>query len=72
MSKQILDCRGLSCPLPVIRVKERVEQGGAPFAVLAEPGIAVENIVRFLGHRGIACKVSVQPDGALIELTETS
>lgn len=72
MSKQILDCRGLSCPLPVIRVKERVEQGGEPFAILAEPGIAVENIRRFLDQLGISCTVSLQPDGALIEMAETS
>jgi tRNA 2-thiouridine synthesizing protein A len=72
MSKNILDCRGLSCPLPVIRVKERVEQSGVPFAVLVEPGIAVENIKRFLGQRGISCTMSSQPDGTLIEIMETS
>ncbi len=72
MSKEIVDCRGLSCPLPVIRVKERLEQGGAPFAVLAEPGITVENIKRFLGQRGIRCTESSQPDGTIIEITEIS
>lgn len=72
MSKPILDCRGLSCPLPVIRVKERVEQGGEPFAVLVEPGIAVENIKRFLGQRGIWYAVSSQSGGTLIEITQTS
>jgi TusA-related sulfurtransferase len=68
MSKKLLDCRGLSCPLPVIRVKDQVEQSGAPFAVLADPGIAVENITRFLDQRGIACTVSPQENGTLIEI----
>ena len=72
MSKNMIDCRGLSCPLPVIRVKERVERGGEPFAVLVEPGIAVENIKRFLGQRGISCTVSSGEDGTLIEITAGS
>lgn len=71
MSKQILDCRGLSCPLPVIRVKERVEQSGEPFAVLADPGIAVENITRLLGQLDIAWTVSPQPDGTLIDIKKS-
>jgi copper homeostasis protein CutC len=53
----------------VIRVKEWVEQSGEPFAVLVEPGIAVENIKRFLGQRGISCMVSSQPEGTIIEVT---
>jgi tRNA 2-thiouridine synthesizing protein A len=68
MSKEILDCRGLSCPLPVIRVKDQVEQSGGSFAVLVDPGIAVENITRFFGQRGITCRVSPQEDGTLIEI----
>ncbi len=68
MFKDILDCRGLSCPLPVIRVKDQVEQSEGSFAVLVDPGIAVENITRFLGQRGIACRVSAQEDGTLIEI----
>ena len=70
MSNPRLDCRGLSCPLPVIRVKEQVEQTGGPFAVLVDTGIAVENITRFLGQRGISWTVSPREDGTLIEIME--
>jgi len=57
MSGSILDCRGLSCPLPVIRVKEKLEKGAQTFSVLVDARIAVENITRFLGHQGIAYAV---------------
>ena len=70
MSEPTLDCRGLSCPLPVIRVKEQVEQSGGPFAILVDSGIAVENITRFLGQRGIAWTVALREDGTLIEIME--
>lgn len=72
MSKNMIDCRGLSCPLPVIRVKDQVEQTGGSFAVLVDTGIAVENITRFLGQRGISCTVSPREDGTLIEITAAS
>ncbi len=68
MSENVLDCRGLSCPLPVIRVKDQVEQNGGPFTVLVDPGCAVENISRFLTQRGLACTISPGPEGTMIQV----
>ncbi len=70
MSENMIDCRGLSCPLPVIRVKDQVEQTGGPFTVLVDTGIAVENITRFLGQRGIFWTISPRKNGTLIEVRE--
>jgi TusA-related sulfurtransferase len=67
MSMPTLDCRGLSCPLPVVRVKELLEKG-EPFAVLVDETIAVENISRFLGSRGVAFTVSPEGGGNLIKV----
>ncbi len=72
MSENMIDCRGLSCPLPVIWVKDRVEQTRGAFAVLVDTGVAVENITRFLGQRGISCAVSPRQDGTLIQIMEKS
>ncbi len=72
MSENMIDCRGLSCPLPVIRVKEQVELAGGVFAVLVDPGIAVENITRFLNQRGISHTVSPQADRTLIDIKAAS
>ncbi len=67
MPTPILDCRGLSCPLPVMRVKELLEKG-ASFSVLVDETIAVENISRFLSSRGITFTVSPLGEGNLIEV----
>ncbi len=68
MSGSVLDCRGLSCPLPVIRVKEKLEKGAQTFSVLVDARIAVENITRFLGHQGIAFTVSDHGPESRIEV----
>ncbi len=67
MSTPTLDCRGLSCPLPIIKVMELLEKG-ASFAVLVDETIAVENISRFLGSRGITYTVSPSEEGSLIRV----
>jgi tRNA 2-thiouridine synthesizing protein A len=67
MSTPTLDCRGLSCPLPVIKVMELLEKG-ASFAVLVDETIAVENISRFLASRGITFTVSPSGEGSLIRV----
>ncbi len=72
MSESRLDCRGLSCPLPVIRVKDRLEGVGGTFAVVVDTEVAVENITRFLGQRGVAYALSRQEDGTLISISKQS
>ncbi len=67
MPTPTLDCRGLSCPLPVIRVMELLEKG-ASFTVLVDEAIAVENISRFLYSRGIAFTISPSGEGNLIKV----
>lgn len=67
MSTPTLDCRGLSCPQPVIKVMELLENG-ASFAVLVDENIAVENISRFLSCRGITFTVSPSGEGSLIRV----
>lgn len=68
MSKDTLDCRGLSCPQPVLEVKQKLEQGRGPFAVLVDAQVAVENITRFLSHKGIPYQVSGSEKESLIEV----
>ena len=52
MSEITLDCRGLSCPQPVLEVKKQLAQGRQAFMVRVDAPVAVENISRFLNHRG--------------------
>jgi len=63
MAEEILDCRGLACPNPVLRTKEMVERGGvAHLSVLVDNPAARENVSRFLGRVGYQVSV-VQKDG---------
>jgi len=66
MAGPTLDCCGLSCPLPVIRVKEALEKGKKSFAIRVDEAIAVENISRFLGSRGIPFTISKDKERTLI------
>ena len=69
MSDIIIDCRGLSCPLPVMRVKEELERDQGPFAVVVDAAICVENISRFLNYKGVPFKVTAKGGQTLIEVT---
>ena len=68
MSKDTLDCRGLSCPQPVLEVKQKLEEGRAPFDVLVDAQVAVENITRFLSQKGVPYEVSQGEKESLIEV----
>jgi TusA-related sulfurtransferase len=67
MLAPVIDCRGLSCPQPVLRVKEELDKG-QPFAVIVDAAVAVENISRFLDHRGVGFRVTPQGSESLIEV----
>jgi TusA-related sulfurtransferase len=69
MSDIIIDCRGLSCPLPLMRVKEGLEMEQGPFAIVVDAAICVENISRFLNYKGVPFKVSAKGEETLIEVT---
>jgi len=50
---KVIDCRGLTCPAPVISTKKAMEEsGGAPFQILLENGAARENVLRFCRSKG--------------------
>ncbi|MBN1369538.1 MAG: sulfurtransferase-like selenium metabolism protein YedF [Dehalococcoidaceae bacterium] len=55
-----IDCRGLSCPQPVLKTKKALEEAGATsFEVLVDNSNAVANVKRF-----------AQSQGATVEMTE--
>ncbi len=48
-----IDCRNMSCPLPVVTVKRALEEGGGePLTVLLDDGAPRENVTRFVTGRG--------------------
>lgn len=59
----MLDCRGLACPQPVMRVKELIE-ADAPqtIEIMVDNSAASQNVKRFLSTRGYAATVTAQGD----------
>jgi selenium metabolism protein YedF len=61
---ETLDCRGLACPLPVMRVRDRIaSRPGEPFVVLVDNPAAVENVSRFVTKGGGTAAVTPDGDG---------
>ena len=59
MQNRELDCRGQACPHPVLKTKERLDQGEAPqLTVLVDNNAARENVSRFLERSGYEVQVA--------------
>lgn len=55
----LVDARGLSCPLPVMRTKQAVEQGHSQITVLVDREVARENVEKFARQRGYEVTVDI-------------
>lgn len=55
-----LDCRGLSCPLPVVETRKYLEKlsSGGKLEVLVDTGTARDNVSRLAARKG--CQVEVR------------
>lgn len=67
MDEQILDCRGLACPKPVLETKEAIEavpEGEEiTLVVIVDNEAARGNVTRFAESQGCEVKVIAEPDG---------
>ena len=63
---EIVDARGLNCPLPVLRAEKRAAslKPGERFTLLATDPIARVDVVHFCRSNGFSCDVTDE-DGAL-------
>lgn len=62
MADEILDTRGLKCPLPVLKMEKRLETlpAGARLVVLATDPIAKIDIPLYCTQNGHACDTASQ------------
>lgn len=58
MEKKMVDARGLACPLPVVNAKKAVGefQEDGVLTVLVDNEIAVQNLQKFAGQKGLQAK----------------
>ncbi len=65
-----VDCRGYSCPIPVVKVQKAItEHPNEELLVLAETGVTRENVVRLGQSKGYDIKVEPAGDEFRIYLT---
>jgi tRNA 2-thiouridine synthesizing protein A len=59
MGEHLVDARGLSCPMPVIRTKELMDMlGSGEIKVLLDEEVAKENVSRLATSQGFSVEVS--------------
>ena len=61
---EVVDCRGLKCPLPVLKMEKRLSQlpTDGSFIVLATDPMAKIDIPLFCRQNGHSCDVSSEAD----------
>ncbi|NLC28364.1 MAG: SirA family protein [Campylobacteraceae bacterium] len=60
---ETIDVRGLSCPSPVLEVKQAMDRGVKSLKVLADCGTATENVTRFARNANYSVDVKTLDDG---------
>lgn len=67
---EIVDCRGLACPMPVIQTKKALEDRPEVLIVLVDNEVAKENVAKFAASNGYGVRVDTQVAGVYkIELS---
>ena len=54
--KNVVDARGLSCPIPVIRTKKALDAQPDELVVLVDAQVQVENVTRMAKSKGYVVK----------------
>lgn len=64
MPIEIIDCRGLKCPLPVLKTEKRLGQlkPGTAIVVLATDPMAKIDIPLFCTQNGHACELTTEDE----------
>ncbi len=62
MSEETIDTSGLSCPQPLMMVKDAMESKNEEFSAIIDTEVARENISRFLEDRGAEFNVEEKED----------
>lgn len=65
-----LDLRGLSCPMPVLKVKEALDKGiEKDLRVLVDRGAPFDNVTRLVEKKGCSVSSKELDDGMELNIT---
>ncbi len=65
---KVLDCRGLECPLPVVKTKEELKQEES-VRVLVDNRVAVENLTKFASVKGFESRNGSEGNDYFVEIS---
>ncbi|MBN2028301.1 MAG: sulfurtransferase-like selenium metabolism protein YedF [Actinobacteria bacterium] len=63
---ELVDARGLACPVPVVKTKDALKGGAAEIEVLVDNPTSRENVCRFASSQG--CGVEVAEEGGTFRI----
>ena len=66
----MIDARGLSCPEPVIMVRNAMRSGEAAYEIMVDNRTSVENVTRFAEHQGYTVAVEEKADEYTLKITK--
>ncbi len=69
MNPPVIDARGQSCPLPVVRTVKAISDGAERVTTIVDNAAAVENVSRLARSRGFAIAVRQEADGTYLDLS---
>ena len=72
MADEVVDARGLKCPLPVLKTEKRLAQlkAGTKLIVLATDPIAKIDIPLFCTQNGHACEMTIEDEVMRFAITK--
>jgi selenium metabolism protein YedF len=68
---KVVDCRGLSCPQPVIRTKKAMSES-EQVTTIADTETAVQNVTRMAEKEGYTVAVEKREDGIYLSLSKAA
>lgn len=54
----VLDARGLSCPEPVVMIRNAMRSGDKKYEMMVDNNASKENVTRYAEHQGYSVKVT--------------
>ena len=66
----MIDARGLSCPEPVIMVRNAMRSKEAAYEVMVDNRTSVENVTRFAEHQGYTVTVEEKADEYTLKISK--
>lgn len=67
---KLLDARGLSCPEPIIMLRNEMNSSAVAYQMIVDNSAARENVTRYAHHQGYQVEVSEKDGEYTLSITK--